>query len=111
MEERDKRLIEYSVEAVIMAWLAYLFFYQNFLLYRWHRGLPLPSRWPFALLGIVTGGMFLWYELVKLERELETEGETRPPVARSIAPNGGEKEGGEDPGDGEDGDVTVKKGG
>ncbi len=57
--------------------------------------------------------MFLWYELVKLERELETEGETRPPVARSIAPNGGgEKEGGEDPGDGgeDGGDVTVKGG-
>jgi len=67
VEEREQRLIEYSVEAVIVGWLAYLFFYQNFLLYNWHRGLPLPSKWPSAVLGVVSGVLFFWYEWMKFE--------------------------------------------
>ncbi|ANF21881.1 hypothetical protein [Thermococcus piezophilus] len=70
MEDKDKRLIEYTIEAMLMAWLGYLFFYQNYLLYTWHRGLPLPSKWPFVLLGIGLGALFFWYELRELEREL-----------------------------------------
>ncbi len=75
MDEKDQRLIEYSVEAVIIAWLAYLFFYQNFLLHTWHRGLPLPPKWPFAVFGIIVGALFFWYEWKRFEKELERKAE------------------------------------
>ncbi|MDI3475006.1 MAG: hypothetical protein PWQ79_214 [Thermococcaceae archaeon] len=66
----ELRLIEYGVETILVAWLSYLFFYQNYLLYKWHRGLPMPPKWPFVLIGIAIGVLFLWYELNKMEKEL-----------------------------------------
>ncbi|AFL95847.1 hypothetical protein CL1_1650 [Thermococcus cleftensis] len=69
MEERTRRLIEYTVEALLVAWLSYLFFYQNYLLYRWHRGLPLPSKWPFFLAGVLVGALLFWYEWNKFQME------------------------------------------
>ncbi|WP_206204621.1 hypothetical protein [Thermococcus sp. MAR1] len=71
VDEKEQRLVEYSIEAVIIAWLAYLFFYQNYLLHSWHRGLPLPSKLPFLVAGIVVAALFFWYEWAKFERELE----------------------------------------
>ena len=71
MDERTSRLIEYTVEALLVAWLGYLFFYQNYLLYRWHRGLPLPSKTPFLIAGIFAGALLFWYEWSKFERDLE----------------------------------------
>ncbi len=73
MEEKEKRLIEYSVEALLIGWLGYLFLYQNYLLYKWHRGLPLPEKWPFILAGIGMGLGFLLYELWKLEKTSSAE--------------------------------------
>lgn len=69
MDEKEQRLVEYSIEAVVIAWLSYLFLYQNYLLHNWHRGLPLPSKWPFILTGIGIGALFFWYEWRKLEKE------------------------------------------
>ncbi|MBP1910852.1 hypothetical protein [Thermococcus stetteri] len=63
MEERWEKIAEYIVEAALIAWLGYLFLYQNYLLYHWHRGLPLPSRTPYAILGLIMGGAFLALEL------------------------------------------------
>ncbi|WP_206204508.1 hypothetical protein [Thermococcus sp. 21S7] len=71
VNERERRLVEYSIEAVIIAWLAYLFFYQNYLLHGWHRGLPLPSKLPFMVAGIVVAALFFWYEWKRFERELD----------------------------------------
>ncbi|NJE05431.1 hypothetical protein E3E36_04595 [Thermococcus sp. M36] len=71
MEKRDQRLIEYIAEAVLVGWLGYLFLYQNYLLYTWHRGLPLPSKSPFIVAGIVLGALFFWYEWSRLEKEFE----------------------------------------
>jgi len=71
VDEKEQRLIEYSIEAVVIAWLAYLFFYQNYLLHSWHRGLPLPSKLPFLVAGIVVAALFFWYEWTRFERELE----------------------------------------
>ncbi|WP_297535543.1 hypothetical protein [Thermococcus sp.] len=71
MEERERKLVEYGVEALIIAWLGYLFLYQNYLLRNWHRGLPLPSRWPFELGGIAMGAAFFAYEYVKLMKKTE----------------------------------------
>ncbi len=78
MEESEKRLVEYIVEAVIIAWLGYLFLYQNYLLYRWHRGLPLPDRWPFLMVSFGVALLFLAYEVGKLERETPPEASERP---------------------------------
>lgn len=69
MKERDWRIIEYTVEAILIGWLGYLFLYQNYLLYEWHRGLPLPTKWPFLLCGLAMGIIFLVYELWKLGKE------------------------------------------
>ncbi len=55
MNERDKKIIEHGFWALLLAWFSYMFFYQNLLLYRWHRGLPLPSRLPFMIAGILVG--------------------------------------------------------
>ncbi|WP_297062544.1 hypothetical protein [Thermococcus sp.] len=68
MGDREKKLIEYGVEALIIAWLGYLFLYQNYLLHKWHRGLPLPDKVPFILGGIVMGLAFFIYEAWKLEK-------------------------------------------
>ncbi len=77
MDERDRKIIEHAIWALLLAWFSYMFFYQNLLLYRWHRGLPLPSKWPFITAGIFVG---LAYFLYKWEKEpahhevLEKEG-------------------------------------
>ncbi|WP_240910575.1 hypothetical protein [Thermococcus sp. GR6] len=97
MEEKDKRLIEYTVEALIVAWLSYLFFYQNYLLYNWHRGLPLPSKWPFLLVGIGIGALFFWNEWRKFEKELSegsvyTEGTPRTPTITKEMPEDSSQE-------------------
>ena len=69
MEERWKKLMEYLIEAGILAWLGYLFLYQNYLLHNWHRGLPLPSREPYRVLGILLGMAYL---LIAVWRNRET---------------------------------------
>ena len=71
-EEKALELVEYGVEALLLGAFTYLFAYQNYLLYRWHRGLPLPAKWPFILLGLAVGlGFFLY----KSWRILEENGE------------------------------------
>ncbi|KUH33192.1 hypothetical protein APY94_06665 [Thermococcus celericrescens] len=91
MDEKTSRLIEYTVEALVVTWLGYLFLYQNYLLYRWHRGLPLPSRSPFILIGVILGILFFWYEWNKFEKELARREEAAsepaiPVVSRSSNP-------------------------
>jgi len=61
-EERTLELIEYGVEALLLGAFTYLFAYQNYLLYRWHRGLPLPGKLPFVIVGIVVGSAFFLYK-------------------------------------------------
>ncbi|ADT84113.1 hypothetical protein [Thermococcus barophilus] len=73
MEEKDKKLIESGIEALILGWLAYLFFYQNFLLYKWHRGLLLPSKIPFLVAGILVGLAYFLYRWEKIEKEIPKE--------------------------------------
>nr|WP_231855811.1 hypothetical protein [Thermococcus peptonophilus] len=63
MKERWEKIAEYIVEAVLIAWLGYLFLYQNYLLHNWHRGLPLPSKTPYIILGVIMGITFLAFEL------------------------------------------------
>ncbi|WP_461865818.1 hypothetical protein [Thermococcus sp.] len=63
MDERDKKIIEHAIWALLLAWFSYMFFYQNYLLYTWHRGLPLPSKWPFIFLGVGVGALFFAYKL------------------------------------------------
>ena len=65
MDERWKKLTEYTIEALLIAWLGYLFLYQNYLLYHWHRGLPLPSKTPYEILGVLMGATFLAFEVWK----------------------------------------------
>ncbi|ASJ07486.1 hypothetical protein [Thermococcus pacificus] len=84
MDERTSRLIEYTAEALLVSWLSYLFFYQNYLLYRWHRGLPLPSKTPFIIAGIIVGALLFLYEWFKFERELEKKHRT---ASESAAPD------------------------
>jgi len=59
---RELEIIEYGVEALLIGAFTYLFAYQNYLLYRWHRGLELPAKWPFYLLGILVGIAFFVYK-------------------------------------------------
>ncbi len=70
MEERDWRIMEYVVEAIVILWLGYMFLYQNYLLYNWHRGLPLPSKWPFFMIAFGIALLFLAYEIGKLEKKV-----------------------------------------
>lgn len=58
----ELEIIEYGVEALLVGAFTYLFAYQNYLLYRWHRGLPLPAKWPFYLLGTLAGVAFFVYK-------------------------------------------------
>jgi hypothetical protein len=60
------KLVEYAVEALIIGWFVYLFIYQNYLLYHWHRGMPLPSKTSSLLAGIISGLAFFAYESYKL---------------------------------------------
>jgi len=69
MEEKDWRIVEYVVEALLILWLGYMFLYQNYLLYNWHRGLPLPSKWPFFMIALGIALLFLAYEIGKLEKK------------------------------------------
>jgi len=71
MEDKDWKLVEYTVEAFLIFWLGYMFLYQNYLLHTWHRGLPLPSKWPFMLISFGMAALFLWYEWSKLEAAIE----------------------------------------
>ncbi len=81
MEEKDKKLIESGIEALILGWLAYLFFYQNFLLYKWHRGLSLPSKLPFIVAGIFVGLAYFLYRWEKIEKEIPK----KTPVPQEIS--------------------------
>ncbi|WP_297501364.1 hypothetical protein [Thermococcus sp.] len=69
MKEKDWKVIEYVIEALLIWWLGYLFLYQNYLLHRWHRGLPLPAKWPFVLGGLAMASVFLAYEFWRLEKD------------------------------------------
>ncbi len=70
-EQKALDLIEYGVEALLLGAFTYLFAYQNYLLYRWHRGLPLPSKLPFLLIGVVVGLGFFLYKSWKILKEPE----------------------------------------
>ncbi|WP_297420824.1 hypothetical protein [Thermococcus sp.] len=78
MDAKTSKLIELTVEALLIAWLGYLTIYQNYLLYNWHRGLPLPSRYLSLIAGILMGLAFFWYEWDKFERG--STGNTSPLV-------------------------------
>ena len=100
MEERDWRIVEYVVEALLILWLGYLFLYQNYLLYNWHRGLPLPSKWPFIAIALGIALLFLAYEIGKLEKKPQslakpTPGAAEPDKAPPKAEEREETEGGE----------------
>ncbi|WP_457753766.1 hypothetical protein [Thermococcus sp.] len=84
MEEKDKKLIESGIEALILGWLAYLFFYQNFLLYKWHRGLLLPSKLPFLVAGILVGLAYFLYRWEKIEKEIPKEVPKETPVLQEF---------------------------
>ncbi|MFA4647411.1 hypothetical protein P8X24_09215 [Pyrococcus kukulkanii] len=55
-----------TIESLILMWFVYAFLYQNYLLYKWHRGLPLPSKMPFVLVGVASGLTFFIFEIDKL---------------------------------------------
>jgi len=71
MDDRTLKIIEESIITLLIAWLSYLFIYQNYLLYRWHRGLPLPSRIPALLGGLSLGILYALYVARKFEKEFE----------------------------------------
>ncbi|WP_198361954.1 hypothetical protein [Thermococcus gorgonarius] len=75
------KVVEYSVEAILIGWFTYLFAYQNYLLYRWHRGLELPSKLPFIFMGILAGLLFFVYEINQLLKTMSKKPPT--PVAPS----------------------------
>ena len=107
MDEREQRLVEYSIEALLVAWLSYLFFYQNYLLHNWHRGLPLPSKVPFLILGVIVGGLFFWYEWSRFEKEFQK----RSTNVRSVLPVAIREEGSQDreaPGENPEEDFTAQ---
>ncbi|NJE08015.1 hypothetical protein E3E31_05675 [Thermococcus sp. M39] len=91
MEEKDKKLIESGIEALILGWLAYLFFYQNFLLYKWHRGLSLPPKLPFMVAGILAGLAYFLYRWEKIEKETLKEVPKETPIPQEF-PEEKEKE-------------------
>ncbi len=72
MEEKDKKIIEHAFWALLLAWFSYMFLYQNYLLHNWHRGLPLPSKWPFVFLGVGIGTLFFMYKLRDIENVEES---------------------------------------
>ncbi|AFK22436.1 hypothetical protein [Pyrococcus sp. ST04] len=60
------------LETLFIMWFTTAFLYQNYLLYKWHRGLPLPSKFPFLVVGISGGLAFFLYRmdnLIKASRE------------------------------------------
>ncbi|USS40333.1 hypothetical protein NF865_08405 [Thermococcus aggregans] len=73
MKEYQKKLVEAGVEGVIIMVFSYLFYYQNYLLYKWHRGLSLPSKIPFAIAGILTGAAYLMYKLYRIYPLMQKE--------------------------------------
>ncbi|AIF70042.1 hypothetical protein PAP_08270 [Palaeococcus pacificus DY20341] len=73
MGTKELKLIEEIIISLLLVWLGYLFFYQNYLLYKWHRGLPLPSKAPFLMLGILLGGAYFVYEWHKLGKTAKKE--------------------------------------
>ena len=78
MEEKEWRIVEYVVEALLILWLGYTFLYQNYLLYNWHRGLPLPSKWPFIMIALGIALLFLAYEIGKLEKKPQSLAKPTP---------------------------------
>lgn len=76
-EDGALKVIEYSLEALLLGWFTYLFAYQNYLLYKWHRGMTLPSKTPALVLGVMVGGAFLAYELWKM-LNAEIQGQKEP---------------------------------
>lgn len=77
-EDKLPKVIEYSIEALLVGWLTYLFAYQNYLLYKWHRGLRLPSKIPFVLIGVLAGVLFFVYEINKLVKSAEAKRDQSP---------------------------------
>lgn len=73
MEEYQKKLIEAGIEGAIITVLAYLFYYQNYLLHKWYRGLPLPSKIPFMVAGILTGAAYFIYKLYRTYPMMQKE--------------------------------------
>ncbi|ACS90268.1 hypothetical protein [Thermococcus sibiricus] len=71
MEEYQKKLLESGIEGFIIMILAYFFYYQNYLLYKWHCGLPLPSKTPFLIAGILTGTAYILYKAYKIYPEIQ----------------------------------------
>ncbi|AEC52264.1 hypothetical protein PNA2_1349 [Pyrococcus sp. NA2] len=60
-----KKLAEIAInigESIVLGWFVYALSYQNYLLYKWHRGIPLPSKLPFVALGIVSALIFLTWK-------------------------------------------------
>ena len=78
MDEKVSKLIELTVEALLIVWLGYLTIYQNYLLYNWHRGLPLPSKWPFLMIALGIALLFLAYEIGKLEKKPQSLAKPTP---------------------------------
>jgi hypothetical protein len=68
-DDKLLKAIGYGIEALLIGWLTYLFAYQNYLLYHWHRGLKLPSKLPFVIVGVLTALLFFAYEFYKLEKD------------------------------------------
>ncbi|CUX77469.1 hypothetical protein CHITON_0690 [Thermococcus chitonophagus] len=66
LKKRWKDVLITAIESLILMWFIYAFLYQNYLLYKWHRGLPLPSKLPFILVGVASGLAFFFFEIDKL---------------------------------------------
>ncbi|WP_240922818.1 hypothetical protein [Thermococcus sp. Bubb.Bath] len=77
------KLVEYAIEALLIGWFVYLFAYQNYLLYHWHRGMTLPSKTPSLLAGIISGLAFFAYESYKLLKPAgsKSPGEISPGIS------------------------------
>ncbi|KUK16676.1 MAG: Uncharacterized protein XD54_2033 [Thermococcus sibiricus] len=73
MKKYQKKLIEAGIEGAIITVLAYLFYYQNYLLHKWYRGLPLPSKIPFMVAGILTGAAYFIYKLYRTYPMMQKE--------------------------------------
>ncbi|WP_048146969.1 hypothetical protein [Pyrococcus abyssi] len=59
------------IEALIIGWFSYAFSYQNYLLYKWHRGMVLPSKTPFVLIGVIAALIFLGWKYRETIRNLK----------------------------------------
>lgn len=71
MDKYTQKLIEEGFISLLLAWLSYLFFYQNLLLYKWQKGLPLPSKTPFVIAGILIGAGYFLYKWSRLKEKFK----------------------------------------